>query len=63
MTTTTKTETEPTEAEITKIGRQLVETFNLKTDREHRDRFTTAGGSKTLIGLYRTARAIVDGKY
>ena len=54
---------EPTEEEMKNRGRKLVDTFRLKRDPDHNDRYITLEGTKTLIGLYRTASAILDGKY
>ncbi len=49
-----------TEEQMTEIGGQLASDLSLKRDREHKDRFVTAWGTKTALGLYRTIYAMMN---
>lgn len=49
------------ELEETKRGMLIVEVLGLKRSREYPDRVDTAWGNKTMIGLYRTMKRIVEG--
>lgn len=41
-------------------GQLLAETFLLKKDPEHKDRFKTNSGTKTAIGVFATARRYIQ---
>jgi hypothetical protein len=48
-------ENELTEDELKAVGARVVEWFGLKKDAEHKDRYVTELGTKTLVGLGRVA--------
>lgn len=43
-----------------KIGAQLARVFKLRRDPEHKDRWQTAVGTKTNVGLFRTVVGIIQ---
>lgn len=49
------------DAEAARIGQDLALLFRLRRDPEHKDRWKTAWGTKTDIGLSRTVLAFLEG--
>lgn len=49
-----------TEQQEQVLGERLAEIFNLRHDREHRDRYLCEGGNKTAIGIARVFQHIVE---
>ena len=48
----------PTEA--ARRGELLAKVFQLKPDPEHKDRYLTEWGTKTALGVYLTAKRIIE---
>ncbi len=48
------------EQELEAIGQQVVEWFGLKKDLEHKNRYVTEIGTKTLLGLGRSIVSVVE---
>lgn len=43
-----------------RLGREIVAVLGLHRDREHRDRYQTAWGAKTAVGIARTVVRIIS---
>lgn len=50
------------DAECSRRGANVAALLGLKPTREHRDRFDTAWGNKTAMGLYRTLLRVMSGE-
>lgn len=49
-----------TESEEAAFGESIARIFKLSRDREYKDRYQTAWGTKTALGLFRTFTRIAD---
>lgn len=43
-------------------GNYLAEVFNLKRDKEYKDRYITDWGTKSAIGIYEAAKRIIESR-